>query len=164
MEIANKLIPLMREGIEVIKMVLFKKLRDQLARNHSDREGVFLSRLTGAVVNQLFGTPNDQEPFASFTRDNRALIEAELKVLAQTLPELRIPITDALRMQTICDLQEGLEGGDLLNQALDLNLLLSDREMPLPHTFMDMVRRLGAAFGLILPPIPAEDPAKNEKG
>jgi len=155
----------MREGVEVVKMILYKKLREHLSRTQPEREDIFLARLTGAVVNELFGTPNDQEPFATFIHENSGLIEAELKFLAQTLPEMRIPLTDALRMQTICDLQEGLQGGHdcraLLEHAREFNLLLSDREMPMPHTFTDMVRRLGAAFGLILPPLPAEDMSEN---
>jgi len=157
MEITNRLIPHMREGIEVVKMIMFKKLREHLELSHPDRDGIFLSRLAGAVVNEIFGTTNDQEPFATFILENRGLISAELKVTAQTLPEMRIPLTDALRMQTICDLQEGDDNSSLLEQALDLNLLISDRDLPLPHTFMDMVHRLGAAFGLILPPLPTED-------
>jgi hypothetical protein len=156
MEITNRLIPHMREGIEVVKMIMFKKLREHLELSHPDRDGIFLSRLTGAMVNELFGTPNDQEPFATFILENHSLINAELKVTAQTLPEMRIPLTDALRMQTICDLQEGDDSSSLLEQARELDLLISDRDLPLPHTFMDMARRLGAAFGLILPPLPDE--------
>jgi hypothetical protein len=157
MEFTTRLIPLMRECIEVVKMIMFKRLREHLELNHPERDGIFLSRLTGAVVNELFGTPNDQEPFASFILENRGLISAELKVLGQTLPEMRIPLTDALRMQTLCDLQEGNDSSSLLDQARELDLLLSDRDLPLPHTFMDMVRKLGAAFGLILPTFPSED-------
>jgi hypothetical protein len=156
MECPNKLIPLMREGIEVIKMIIFQKLRGQLGQTHPERDGVYLSRLAGAVVNELFGTPNDQGPFATFVSENRHLIDAELRGLAQTLPEIRIPFTDALRMQFLCDPQEGQDNGALLNQALDLGLLLYDREIPLPHTFMELVRRLGTAFNLILPPMPPD--------
>ncbi len=156
MGITNRLIPHMREGIEVVKMIMFKKLRGQLELSHPDSDGIFLSRLTGAVVNEIFGTPNDQEPFATFILENRGLISAELKVMARTLPEMRIPLTDALRMQAICDLQEGDDSSPLLEQAREFDLLISDRDLPLPHTFMEMVRRLGAAFGLILPPLPDE--------
>lgn len=156
-ELTNRLIPQMREGVEVVKMIIFKKLREHLAVNHPEQDGIFLARLTGAMVNNLFGPPNDQEPFATFARENQDLIEAELKLLAKTMPEMLIPLTDALRMQTLCDLQEGEDSSSLLERARDLDLLLSNRDLPLPHTFMEMVRKLGAAFGLILPPLPPGD-------
>ena len=154
MEFNGRLIPLMREGIEVIKMIVFKKLRENLARKYPERDGVFLSRLTGAVVNELFGTSNDKEPFASFGLENRGLIKSELQTLGKALPEMKIPLTDALRMQALCDLQEGLDSNELLSQAQDLELLLGDRDLPLPHNFMDLARKLGATFKLVIPPMP----------
>lgn len=157
MNLTNRLIPPMRAGIEVIKMVMFKKLREQLGRNHPEQDSIAVAKLTGAIINELFGTPNHSEPFATFAATNRDSIRAELKALAQTLPEMKIPLTDALRMQVLCDLQEGRDGSPLLGRARELNLLSGDRELPMPHTFMDLARRLGKAFDLIVPPLPSEN-------
>ena len=73
------------------------------------------------------------------------------------LNELLIPLTDGLRTMVLCDHQEGSDSSQILQHAQDLGLLLSDRNLPMPHTFIDLVRRLGQAYGLLSPP-----PAKEE--
>ena len=67
-----------------------------------------------------------------------------------------MPVSDETRLASLQRQCRQLEA-QVDAQTRELNLLLSDRDLPLPHTFMDMVRKLGAAFGLILPPLPTED-------
>lgn len=62
------------------------------------------------------------------------------------------PLTDALRIQAVCDFQEGTDSSHLLQKAQPLGLLPTDREMPLPHSFIEMPRRMGSAFELVAPP------------
>lgn len=157
MKIESKLIPIMREGVEVVKMVCFKKLHAQLAARYPQADRKFCGMLTGAVVNEIFGTPNEQEPFASFGSENREIVKEEIKGLAVHLAEMKIPLTDALRMQVMCDKMENIAENQTLNLALDNNILIVEREMPLPHNFMDMVRRIGKAFGLIIPALPSDE-------
>jgi len=145
-----RLIPLLREGIHVIKMVLFKTLRNGLAERHPRRERIFVNQLAGAVINELFGTPNREEPFLSFGIANRALIETELAGLAGDYPELRGPLSDALRVQFLCDSREGLENPALLTRADVLGILIRDREVPLPDTFMNLARSLGEEHQMTL--------------
>jgi hypothetical protein len=143
MEYEKRLIPILREGIHIVKMFLYKNLRQGLSEKYADRERVFVGRLTGAIINELFGTPNREEPFLTFNRENEAIIKGELKTLAADYPELKIPLTDALRVQFICDSQEGVENAVILNQAHDLEMLLVAREFPLPDQFMTLARSLG---------------------
>jgi hypothetical protein len=75
------------------------------------------------------------------------------------LEELRIPLTDALRIQSLCDHQERLNSTATLQQAQKLKILLTDRDLPLPHSFIELVRRLGSKFGLLLPPLSGTDGA-----
>lgn len=145
----------MREGVEVIKMVFFKKLRTYLTQKYPDREPSFTNKLAGTIINDLFGTPNTQEPFAGFAKENNAIIQEELANIA-TLEDTLIPLTDGLRMQVLCDHQEGSDNSSVLIQAENLGILLVDRDLPLPHSFMHLVRKLGSAFGLIIPPLPEE--------
>jgi hypothetical protein len=155
-KLASKLIPVLREGVEVVKMICFRRLSSSLAARFPLQDVKFRSMLTGAVINDIFGTPNQQEPFASFTAENRALIQAEIKGLAANFAEMRIPLTDALRMQVLCDQMDKIAGGQNLVLAKEAGLLLAERDLPLPHNFMEMVRRLGKGFGLIIPPLPPE--------
>lgn len=143
MRLENRLIPILRDGIHIIKMVLFKTVRDSLAARYPRQERVFINQLTGAMVNELFCTPNQEEHFLSFAVTNRPLIEEEMKKIAADFPELKIPLTDALRIQFLCDSQEGLENPVLLTKARDLGILIAERDLPLPDNFMTLARSLG---------------------
>jgi len=143
MKMENRLIPLLREGIHIIKMVLFKNIRDGLAKRYPHQERIFINQLTGAMINELFSTPNHEEPFLSFAITNKPLIKEEMERMADDFPELRIPLTDALRVQFLCDSQEGMENHVMLTQARDLGILITEREIPLPDHFMILARSLG---------------------
>ena len=146
----NKLIPMMREGIDVIKMIFFKKLREKLYEKYINRDAQYITKLTGAIVNDLFGTPNKQEPFATFVEENQYFIKSEMKHLSAELQELRIPLTDALRIQFLCDSQEGIDSPAILVRAKELGILIVDREVPLPAGFMSLVRKLGSSLDLLV--------------
>jgi hypothetical protein len=62
---------------------------------------------------------------------------------------MRIPLTDALRVQFLCDYQEGIDSSEILQRAKQFNLLILDREVPLPASFLNLARRLGGAFDLL---------------
>ncbi len=94
------------------------------------------------------------EKFSRFRSDNQALIEQELLGLAEEYRGLLVPLTDALRVQTLCDNQEGGDSTQVLNRAGELGLLLVDRDVPLPSGFMTMIRELGQQHNLIIPPVP----------
>jgi len=159
MDFESKLIPILREGVEIVKMISFKKLKETLAKKHPGQENAFIAKLAGALVNTIFGAPAHEEPFAVFARSHANLIAHEQAKVAAMLEELRIPLTDALRIQSLCDHQEGLDSTAILRQAQDTGILLADRDLPLPHSFIELVRRLGSGFGLLLPPHPNTDRA-----
>jgi len=142
----NKLVPILRDGIYIIKMVLFKIMRSALAERYPDREQAHVNKLTGAVINKLFGTSNQEEPFLSFAKSNEMLIDEEMKNIAVEFPEMKIPITDALRVQFMCDSQEGFDNETMLIKAKDLGILIIEREIPLPDHFMTLARKLGEEY------------------
>ena len=156
MQFESRLIPILRESVEVVKMILFLRFRDHLRQKSPHQDVVFHGRLAGAMVNEIFGTQNDREPFVSFVAENRALITGELAAVPANLPGLPIPLTDALRTQVICDFQEGEDNQQLLELANKRGLLLAKRDLPMPNSFVEMVRRLGSSFGIIVPPVPQE--------
>lgn len=152
----SKLTPLLREGINTIKMIFFKELKEHLVAKHSQRDATFINRLTGAVVNELFGTPNQEEPFASFARQNHETIHRELGEVAGEMEKMRIPLTDALRTGFLCDAREGIEDDSVIRRAAELGILITERELPMPNSFIELVRKLGESYGLIIPPAPPE--------
>jgi len=146
---ASKLIPILREGVEIVKMVSFKTLKTQAAAHHAERDAAFHGRLAGAMVNKIFGPAGQtQETTTDMGGADDDLLAGELARLTDR-QDLCILLTDALRMQALCDYQEGCDSSATLEQAVDLGILLTERDLPLPHTFLALVRRLGIAHGLL---------------
>ncbi len=155
----NKVIPVMREAVTTVQMVLFKVLRQNVHDRYVDQTEAFHTQLTGAVINNLFGTQPLDAAINAFGAGNRELVERELRELKDSVRPLVPIITDALRMKTICDNQEGIHSIPSLLMAKALGLLQEERALPLPSTFMLQVRTLAATHGLIEPmeaaPLPA---------
>lgn len=148
----SQLVKALRQGISLVQMVLFKELRDLFAEKLPQRDATDRAMLTGAVINKVFGMENPEERFQKFNQENHALIEQEMLGLAEHFPQLTKNITDALRVQVLCDSREGQDSTRVLQQAETYGFLLKDRETPLPSNFMTVVRRLGEKHGLTVAP------------
>jgi len=148
MESGGKLTPILREGIEIIKVIFFKELRDHIRLTRPEWADDFVAKATGAVVNEVFGVGHQSG--ADFVAANRQEIDGIKATVGEALPALRIPLTDALRTMVLCDYQEcGRDTSLVLEQARDLGILLTERDLPLPNHFIDLVRRLGTAKGIL---------------
>lgn len=144
-------IPALREGVEIIKMIFFMQIRDRAAVDYPSEDRGYLGMLAGAVVNDFFGTANPEKRFMDFVADNSARIDRMLEEVPRSMESLRIPLTDALRIQFLCDHQDGLEDGSghILKRASEKGILVEDRNVPLPRTFMNLAYKLGRAHGLV---------------
>lgn len=147
--ISGPMIPVMREAVTLVQVILFGELKKNIGRKYQDLPEQDHKRLAGAVVNSLFGASASDPETAAFAGGNRELIETELRNVATDLPDLLPHLTDALRMQTICDEQEGINSVPTLLMARTLGVLQEDRDLPMPSTFMLSVRKLGARYGLL---------------
>ncbi|CAK8715220.1 hypothetical protein H206_02080 [Candidatus Electrothrix aarhusensis] len=165
----SKLIPVMREAITTVQMILFQRLKDSIFQRSS--EGSEYSgqseedniRLAGAVVNNLYGSDALDPQVNLFACNHRELIEEELHGIRSRVAELIPHITDSLRMQTLCDNHEGIHSIPCLLLAKELGLLDEERELPLPSTFMLSVRKLGAESGLVKPMTSAPPPLTKQE-
>lgn len=149
----SRLLPILREGIAVIQMIFFKELKVVITNNHPDLESSAQTMLAGAITNEVFGSSNQEEKFQNFHNKHLGIIEQELMGLVCELPDMVNPLADALRIQTLCDNQEGIDSAHVLKQADSFGILPHDREIPLPSAFMESVRTLGAMHKLIIPPV-----------
>lgn len=147
----NRVLPMMRDAITTVQMVLFQTLRQSLRERQAELDETLHTRLAGAVINNLFGTRPVDEAVSAFAAANRELVEAELRGLADHCAGLRPILTDALRMHTICNEQEGINSMASLLMAKALGILEEERPLPLPSTFMLAVRSLAVAEGLVHP-------------
>lgn len=146
--VENKLIPVMREAITAVQMILFKVLKESVHNRYADQIEPFPTQLAGAVMNNLFGTQPLDDSVAVFAAANRQLVERELHELAVSCQSLVPLLTDALRMKTICDNQEGIHSIPSLLMARALGILQEERPLPLPSTFMMQVRKVASEYGL----------------
>ncbi len=147
--IDGKLIPIMREAVGLVQMVFYVELKGMLSEKTDMGKQPDIKRLSGAVVNDLFGIHPTRKRDASFATEHRLLIESALRETATQLPDLLPHLTDALRMQAICDLQEGNNTLATLLRAQALNILIKERPLPLPSTFITTVRTLGTRYGIV---------------
>jgi hypothetical protein len=158
----SRLLPILREGVAVIQMIFFKELKSVLLKKHSDLDATLQTMLAGAITNELFGAHNTEEKFQDFRNKHQGIIEQELMSLGNDLPGLIDPLGDALRIQTLCDNQEGIDSTHVLKQADSLGILTKDRELPLPSAFMETVRTHGALHKLIIPPVEIDTTEEQE--
>lgn len=149
----SRLIPILREGVAVIQMIFFKNMKTVIAGKHPDLDSSAQTMLAGAITSEVFGSHNNEEKFQAFRKQHQGIIEQELLALHGELPQFLAPLTDSLRIQTLCDNQEGIDSTHLLKQADSFHFLSAEREIPLPSAFMETVRNLGALHKLIIPPV-----------
>ncbi len=151
-EIERKFIPSLREGVEVVKMIFFKRLRDYFMEKYPGREKLYYGMLAGAIINELFGIENTEKKITDFVQLNREEISTEFAMLGKQFADLRILLTDALRIHFLCNHQEGqVEGNEeILTRARDCGVLLVERDVPLPKGFMELVYQVGKSYGLII--------------
>ncbi len=148
----REFIQALREGVDVVRMIFFVRMRDHLLENFPEQSRKFSQMLAGAILNELFGTQNPDRLFADFASENAALIDRELKNVPKNFEDLVIPLTDALRMHFLCNHQENMPDYSLsvLAKAKDYGILLEERNAPLPKGFMELVYRVGKAYGLVV--------------
>jgi len=152
MECDSKLIPVLREGAEIVKMLFFRDLQKMLATKFPERDKLYRNKLAGAVINSYFGLLNPDPAFQEFARQEESIINEVLQQVADELSHLRIPLTDALRTMVLCDHQEGVDNSAILARAREYGILLTDRDLPMPNRFIELVRRLGSSMGLVSDP------------
>ncbi len=141
----------LREAVGLVQMVVYKSLRTSLPARYPDLNQEELALLAGSLTGELFGSQHPGERYRLFRRQYRGTIEQALLAIAGQLADLREPLTDALRIQTLCDHQEGVDSTATLVQAKSLGLLVEEREVPLPSNFMQQVRELGRQQQLLTP-------------
>ena len=158
----SQLVQSLREAVGLVQMIVFKDIRKAIDKSQQQLESADRSKLAGAITNEIFGTPNPEEQFVVFRTSHWGVIEQELLSIKEGNEFLCRHITDALRIQTLCDSQEGQDSSATLLKAKQYGYLLEDRDIPLPSTFMTIIRELGKEHGLVVPPVqvtPEQDQA-----
>jgi len=161
MSFEPQLVPALREGIDIIKMVLFRELKGVLIYRHQSKDSVYINQLTGAVVNDLFGVSFMDEASDAINKTHPEIVQKTSLLISTELDNLRIPLTDALRIQYLCDSHEGIDSRSVLKRAEQRGILIVEREAPLPGAFMHIVRTFGRAYAILEPPTKMNSPSHN---
>ena len=88
MEFESKLTPILREGVEIVKLIFFKDLQKYLSKEFPDQEKAHINKLAGAVINRFFGIVNQEEEFVAFTNEHDQVIEGALSEVGVKLENL----------------------------------------------------------------------------
>ena len=89
----SKLIPVMREAVITVQMILFKVLKGCVHDRYVDQVEPYHTYLAGAVINNLFGTQPLDAAVAVFASNNRSLVERELRELSSCCGLVHVPMS-----------------------------------------------------------------------
>ncbi len=146
----------------MIQMIFFKQYKEIVSKTYPELDAMSQTMLTGSITNELFDTQNMEEKFLLFRGKHKGLIEQELLGIKTKCPQIIPPLADALRIQVLCDNQEGKDSAHILKQADSFGLLPTNRDIPMPSAFMETVRSLGAVYKLIIPPVEIDSGEEKE--
>ena len=142
----------MISGVDTVRLVLYKVLTDEFSKKYQEKVEEFYKTLAGATVNEIFG--NHTEASQITFDENRKIIVGEIKNLGTKYPELKRPITDAIRVLIQASfmlsgkLPENQES--IFKNAMERGVFIKGGEKPEPNTFLEMTEELGKQYGNFL--------------
>ena len=147
----NQLVPVLREGIDIVKIVTYKTIKDHFSNQYKNIALADRNKLSGIILNIIFGTPNTNDEIKEKQSQYQAEIQEVIDCLPKIIGDFCDTITDALRIQILCDGHNNIDSTPILKQAEQLKILRKDREMPLPNHFIALIRELGEKYSLLAP-------------
>jgi len=143
----------MIQGVDVIKLVLYKVLTEEFSKKYKEKGGEFYKTFAASIINEIFGchSPETQE---LFTKNEKIAIE-EIQNLGIKHPELKRPITEALRVFIVSNQMLGsntMNDTDyimgLYNKAIERGIFIKGGEAPSPESFFKMTNELSKNHNL----------------
>ena len=90
--LANKML----QGTDTVRLILYKVLTNDFSKKYQEQGEEYYKNLAGATVNEIFGSHNEASQI-TFDENNEIIIN-EIITLGTIHPELKQPITDAIRV------------------------------------------------------------------
>lgn len=141
---AKRLASKMIQGVDVVKLVLYKVLTDEFSKRYQAKGEEFYKTLAGATINEIFCCHNEKSQLVF--DDNKKTVIDEIKNLGTNYSELKRPITDALRVFIEANsmlsgkLQDNFQ--EVFNNAIERGIFIKGGENPEPKTFLEMTEEL----------------------
>ncbi|MBU1036432.1 hypothetical protein KKF32_00165 [Patescibacteria group bacterium] len=143
----------MIQGVDVVKLVLYKVLTEDFAEKYKEKGEKFYKTLATSIINEIFGchNPESQKTFS----ENKKIVAEEIKNLGTKHPELKRPITDALRVfiqanqmlgsSTMKDTEYVV---NLFDKAIERGIFIKGGDAPSPEPFLQMMEELIKKYNL----------------
>jgi hypothetical protein len=134
----------MISGVDIVRLVLYKVLTDDFSEKYKEKGEEFYKTLAGTMVNEIFGSHTEASQITF--DENEQIIIGEIKNLCTKYPELKRPITDAIRVliQASFMLNGNLPENhvDIFKNAMNRGVFLKGGENPDPKTFLKVTEEL----------------------
>jgi hypothetical protein len=134
----------MIQGVDAVKLVLYKILTDEFSKKYQNEGEEFYKTLAAAIINEIFCCHNKKS--RSILNENKNIVIGEIKNLGVNHPELKQPITDALRVfvQANFMLSEKTQNNfqEVFDNAIERGIFIKGGEKPELKSFLEMTKEL----------------------
>lgn len=145
--LAHKMI----KGVDIIKLVLYKVLTEDYSDIYKNKDLDYCKNLAAASVNEIFNCHNEKTSIF-FNNNNENIVNGIIN-LGEKHPDLKRPITDALRVYVQANWM--LSGNikyytdlGVFQNAMDRGIFVSGGDPPEPSSFLEMVEELAKKYEL----------------
>jgi len=138
----------MTRYVDIVKLTLHKILQDKFLIDYFEKGKDFAGTMAATIVNEFFDCHNDKTK--EFFKENKKNILSEIDIFAQNHPDLKRPITDALRVyiQTKYMTTGTIDNNfhEAFQKAINYGIFIKGGESPQPNTFREMALALAEKY------------------
>lgn len=141
----------MIQGVDIVKLILYKVLTEDYSNIYKNKDEDYCNDLAAASVNEIFNSHNEKTSI--FFNNNKENIVNGIIYLGKKHPDLKRPITDALRVFVQANWM--LSGNSkyysdlkVFQNAIDRGLFIKGGDPPEPASFLEMVEELAKKHNL----------------
>lgn len=133
----------MVQGVDIVKLILYKVLTEDYSNIYKNKD--YCKDLAAASVNEIFNSHNEKTSI--FFNNNKENVVNGIINIGEKHPELKRPITDALRVFVQANWM--LSGNSknysdlkVFQNAMDRGIFITGGDPPEPASFLEMVEEL----------------------
>lgn len=138
------------QAVDIVKLVLYKVVTDDYSVKYKSKGEDYYKNLAGATVNEIFN--DHSEMSLKVFNENKEIIINGIKNIGENHPDLKRPITDALRVFSQVNFMLSGEFSEssfeTFNKAIDRNIFIEGGEAPESISFLEMADNLAKTYGI----------------
>ncbi|MBE9547336.1 MAG: hypothetical protein IMF10_07570 [Proteobacteria bacterium] len=138
----------MLEYVDMVKVTLYKIFRDDLSDKYGAKGKDFYTKLAAAMVNEIFSDHTEESQ--GFLSEYGAVVVKELAEIGRKYPDIKRPITDALRVKIQVEFMDSDTMSDSTNKifqkVIEYGLFIEGGEAPNPDSFKNVVDEFAESY------------------